>query len=48
MSLGANALSAVLSNLRPNTDYVVTLYPRYLQHTAAPAVANARTCKYYL
>ncbi|KYO29739.1 collagen alpha-1(VII) chain isoform B [Alligator mississippiensis] len=45
MSLGANALSAVLSNLRPNTDYVVTLYPRYLQHTAAPAVANARTLR---
>lgn len=46
-SLGAGALSATLSNLRPNTEYVVTLKARYAQQPAATASLTARTRKYH-
>ncbi|NWH76187.1 CO7A1 protein, partial [Piaya cayana] len=42
-SLGASAQSATLSNLRPDTEYVVTLRPRYAQQPAGPATLTART-----
>lgn len=44
-SLGANTQSAMLSNLRPDTEYVVTLRPRYTQQPAVPATLTARTRK---
>lgn len=46
-SLGAGALSATLSNLRPNTEYVVTLRARYAQQPAATASLTARTRKHH-
>lgn len=46
-SLGAGALSATLSNLRPNTEYVVTLKARYAQQPAATTSLTARTRKYH-
>lgn len=45
VTLGASATSFLLSNLRPNTDYVITLYPTYSRQTVAPAVVGGRTCK---
>ncbi|NXY20585.1 CO7A1 protein, partial [Atrichornis clamosus] len=42
-SLGASAHSATLSNLRPDTEYVVMLRPRYTQQPAVPATLTART-----
>ncbi|KAM4654580.1 collagen alpha-1(VII) chain [Amazona ochrocephala] len=42
-SLGASAQSATLSNLRPDTEYVVTLRPRYVQQPAGPSTLTART-----
>ncbi|NXG56027.1 CO7A1 protein, partial [Hemiprocne comata] len=42
-SLGASAQSATLSNLRPDTEYTVTLRPRYTQRPAVPATLTART-----
>ncbi|XP_062441893.1 collagen alpha-1(VII) chain [Rhea pennata] len=42
-SLGASALSATLGDLRPDTEYVVTLRPHYAQRPAAPATLSART-----
>ncbi|NWV63250.1 CO7A1 protein, partial [Malurus elegans] len=42
-SLAANAQSAILSNLRPDTEYVVMLRPRYAQQPAVPATLTART-----
>lgn len=44
-SLGASAQSATLSNLRPDTEYVVMLRPRYVQQPAVPATLTARTRK---
>ena len=46
-SLGASAQSATLSNLRPDTEYVVTLRPRYAQQPAVPATLTARTRKHH-
>lgn len=45
-SLGASAQSAMLSNLRPDTEYVVTLRPRYAQQPAIPSTLTARTRKH--
>nr|XP_048713923.1 collagen alpha-1(VII) chain isoform X3 [Caretta caretta] len=45
MSLGANAVSVTLSNLRPNTDYMVTLQPISQRQTAAPAQLTGRTLR---
>lgn len=45
-SLGAGALSATLSNLRPDTEYVVTLRARHAQQPAATATLTARTRKH--
>lgn len=45
-SLGASTQSATLSNLRPDTEYVVTLRPRYAQQPAVPATVTARTRKH--
>lgn len=45
-SLAASAQSATLSNLRPDTEYVVMLRPRYAQQPAVPATLTARTRKY--
>lgn len=44
-SLGASTQSATLSNLRPDTEYVVMLRPRYVQQPAVPATLTARTRK---
>ncbi|KAF7249798.1 Collagen alpha-1(VII) chain [Varanus komodoensis] len=43
VNLGAGATSFLLSNLRPNTEYVVTLYPLHPRQTIAPAVVSGRT-----
>ncbi|KAM6470386.1 collagen alpha-1(VII) chain [Liasis olivaceus] len=43
VNLGASATSFLLSNLRPNTDYVITLYPIFPHHTIVPAVVHSRT-----
>lgn len=45
-SLTASAQSATLSNLQPNTEYVVMLRPRYAQQPAVPATLTARTREY--
>lgn len=45
-SLGAGAQSATLSNLRPDTEYVVTLRPRYAQQPALPSTLTTRTRKH--
>lgn len=45
MRLGSSATSVLLSNLRLNTDYVITLYPIYSHQTIAPSVISGRTCK---
>uniref|UniRef100_K7G4Y9 Collagen alpha-1(VII) chain n=1 Tax=Pelodiscus sinensis TaxID=13735 RepID=K7G4Y9_PELSI len=45
MSLGANSVSIMLSNLRPNTDYVVTLQPVSQQQTVAPTRITGRTLR---
>ncbi|KAL2299817.1 hypothetical protein Nmel_012667 [Mimus melanotis] len=42
-SLTASAQSATLSNLQPDTEYVVMLRPRYAQQPAVPATLTART-----
>ncbi|NXD66125.1 CO7A1 protein, partial [Eolophus roseicapillus] len=42
-SLGASEQSATLSNLRPDTEYVVMLRPRYAQQPAGPSTLTART-----
>ncbi|XP_065543694.1 collagen alpha-1(VII) chain [Lathamus discolor] len=42
-SLGASAQSATLSNLRPDTEYVVTLRPRSALQPARPSTLTART-----
>lgn len=44
-SLTASAQSATLSNLQPDTEYVVMLQPHYAQQPAAPATLTARTRK---
>lgn len=44
-SLGASAQSATLSNLRPDTEYVVMLRPRYTQQPSGPSTLTARTRK---
>nr|XP_020653718.1 collagen alpha-1(VII) chain [Pogona vitticeps] len=43
VTLGASATSFLLSNLRPNTEYVVTLYPIYSRQTVPPAVVRGQT-----
>ncbi|XP_062825428.1 collagen alpha-1(VII) chain [Anolis carolinensis] len=43
VNLGARVTSFLLSNLRPNTDYVITLYPISPRQTVAPAVVSGRT-----
>ncbi|XP_062977415.1 collagen alpha-1(VII) chain [Elgaria multicarinata webbii] len=43
VNLGATVTSFLLSQLRPNTDYVLTLYPIYPRQTVAPAVVSGRT-----
>ncbi|KAL8212551.1 UNVERIFIED_CONTAM: hypothetical protein K2H54_050547 [Gekko kuhli] len=43
MRLESSATSFLLSNLRPNTDYVITLYPIYPKQTIAPSVISGRT-----
>ncbi|XP_058023138.1 collagen alpha-1(VII) chain isoform X1 [Ahaetulla prasina] len=43
VNLDASSTSFLLSNLRPNTDYVITLYPIFPHHTIVPAVINSRT-----
>lgn len=45
-SLTASAQSATLSNLQPDTEYVVMLRPRYAQKPSVPATLTARTRKY--
>ncbi|KAJ7406919.1 hypothetical protein WISP_130785 [Willisornis vidua] len=42
-SLGASAQSATLSNLRPDTEYVVILQPHYAQQPAVSATLTAQT-----
>ncbi|TRZ13503.1 hypothetical protein HGM15179_013603 [Zosterops borbonicus] len=42
-SLTASAQSATLSNLQPDTEYVVMLRPRYAQKPSVPATLTART-----
>ncbi|XP_032094990.1 collagen alpha-1(VII) chain [Thamnophis elegans] len=43
VNLDASSTSFLLSNLRPNTDYVITLYPIFPHHTIVPAVVHSRT-----
>ncbi|XP_070587488.1 collagen alpha-1(VII) chain-like, partial [Erythrolamprus reginae] len=43
VNLDASSTSFLLSNLRPNTDYVITLHPIYPHHTIVPAVVHSRT-----
>ncbi|XP_053155536.1 collagen alpha-1(VII) chain isoform X2 [Hemicordylus capensis] len=43
LNLGPRATSVMLSNLRPNTDYVIRLYPIYPRQTVAPAMISGRT-----
>lgn len=45
-SLMASAQSATLSNLQPDTEYVVMLRPHYAQQPTVPATLTARTRKY--
>ncbi|RMC00145.1 hypothetical protein DUI87_23556 [Hirundo rustica rustica] len=42
-SLTASAQSATLSNLQPDTEYVVMLRPRYAQQPTVPATLTTRT-----
>ncbi|XP_038627650.1 collagen alpha-1(VII) chain [Tachyglossus aculeatus] len=42
-SFSASTTSTVLRGLRPDTDYVLTLTPRYLHQSASPSILNART-----
>ncbi|RLV99448.1 hypothetical protein DV515_00009730 [Chloebia gouldiae] len=42
-SLAASAHSATLSDLQPDTEYVVMLQPHYAQQPAVPATLTART-----
>nr|XP_041574710.1 collagen alpha-1(VII) chain isoform X10 [Taeniopygia guttata] len=42
-SLTASAQSATLSDLQPDTEYVVMLQPHYAQQPAVPATLTART-----
>ncbi|KAK9406165.1 collagen alpha-1VII chain [Crotalus adamanteus] len=43
VNLDASSTSFLLSNLRPNTDYVITLHPIFPHHTIVPAVVHSRT-----
>ncbi|KAM3848241.1 collagen alpha-1(VII) chain [Vipera latastei] len=43
VNLDASSTSFLLSNLRPNTDYVITLHPIFPHHTIVPAVVRSRT-----
>ncbi|XP_026576616.1 collagen alpha-1(VII) chain-like [Pseudonaja textilis] len=43
VNLDASSTSFLLSNLQPNTDYVITLYPIFPHHTIVPAVVHSRT-----
>lgn len=42
----ASAQSATLSNLQPDTEYVVMLRPHYAQQPTVPATLTVRTRKY--
>nr|XP_014341886.1 PREDICTED: collagen alpha-1(VII) chain [Latimeria chalumnae] len=44
-SLGADVLSTTLSELQPDTEYVITLYPVYPRNTAAPSSITGRTLR---
>ncbi|MEE6502220.1 hypothetical protein FKM82_004446, partial [Ascaphus truei] len=42
-TLNANALSDTITDLKPNTEYVITLYPQYPRQTVSPATITGRT-----
>ncbi|XP_018425152.1 PREDICTED: collagen alpha-1(VII) chain-like [Nanorana parkeri] len=42
-TLSGSALSDTLSELRPDTEYVLVLYPQFLRQTGTPATISGRT-----
>jgi len=44
-SVGADFTSLTLLDLKPDTEYVINLYPLIPRNSASPATLTARTCE---